>query len=304
VATHPLRPKDQLGEDLWTLVEVLDAPLVSVTCVSSLPSLLSQRGAFRLGLADGRILKGRRVESTTVAERIEDLSRLLDHRHFPRVLARRGCALLMEWVEGRPIAASDCHPDLFRRCGALQGALHSIPIAPIPARQHSQNWQARLDEKIEVLVRHDALGRRDGKEALELAIADAPDFFAVGFSHGDFCLENMVVRPPGHVYVVDNESLLIGAYDYDLARTWYRWPMHSSERKAYFMGYEEYRSAVTFGAHFRHWAIIALLDSALFRVRNETRGVWVPIRRLKALLRHARGRVSGRRASPLWAQVS
>jgi aminoglycoside phosphotransferase len=304
VATHPLRPKDQLGEDLWTLVEAIDAPLVNVTCVSSLPSLVSQRGAFRIGLADGRVLKGRRVESTTDAERIEELSRLLDHRNFPRVLARRGCALLTEWIEGRPLAASDCHSDLFRRCGALQGALHSIPIAPLPARRHSQDWQARLDEKIAVLVRHNALGRRDGKDALELAIANAPDFFAVGLSHGDFCLENMVVTPPDHVYVVDNESLLIGAYDHDLARTWYRWPMHPSEREAYFMGYEEYRSAVTFGAHFLHWAVLALVESALFRVRYETRGVRVPIRRLKALLRYLRGRVSEDRATPLWAQVS
>ena len=286
------------------LVETLDAPLVSVTCVSSLPSLRSQRGAFRLGLADGSVLKGRRVESTTVAERIEALSRLLDRSHFPRVLARRGCALLMEWIEGRPLAASDCHPDLFRRCGALQGALHSLPIAPKPTGQHSPDWPARLGEMIEVLVQHNALGRRDGKEALELAIADAPDVFAVGLSHGDFCLENMIVRPPGHVYVVDNESLTIGAYDHDLARTWYRWPMHSSERKAYFMGYEKHRSAATFGTHFLHWAVVALLDSALFRVRNETRGVRVPIRRLKTLLHHARRRASGRRASPLWAEVS
>jgi thiamine kinase-like enzyme len=302
VAPHLLNAKDQFGEDLWALVGALDAPLVGVTCVSSLPSRHRQRGAFRLELPGGRVLKGRRLESSTQAERIEDLSRLLDHRYFPRVLARRGCALLMEWIEGRPLAPSDCHPDLLRRCGALQGSLHSIPLAPLPARRHAQNWRTRLDEEIEVLVRRQALGRRDGEEASRLAVAYAPDCFAVGFSHGDFCLENMVMRSPGRVCVIDNESLVIGAYEYDLARTWYRWPMNSREHKAYFVGYEGYRSAAAFRAHFPHWAVIALVKAALFRVQSQTRDVWVPIQRLEALLREARGRTSRRRASPLLAQ--
>jgi hypothetical protein len=29
----------------------------------------------------------------------------------------------------------------------------------------------------------------------------------------------------GRLRVVDNEALSVGACDYDLARTWHRWPM-------------------------------------------------------------------------------
>ena len=34
-----------------------------------------------------------------------------------------------------------------------------------------------------------------------------------------------MIRPDGALCLVDNETVDLGPLDYDLARTWYRWPL-------------------------------------------------------------------------------
>lgn len=130
--------KVQLGEDLWTSVQGLGSPLMAVTVLTSLSSHADQRGTFRLEFADRRILKGKRFRTNHQAERVERLSKLLDRQHYPKVLARCGSALLMEWVEGRPLTAEHCQPELLRRCGAMQGLLHSTPVPNEPVQSVSE----------------------------------------------------------------------------------------------------------------------------------------------------------------------
>jgi hypothetical protein len=73
-------------------VQELDTGLAGITILTTLPSRSRSRAAFRLDLLDGRVVKARRFDSVAEAERVERLSRFLDRRCFPKVLALRGAA--------------------------------------------------------------------------------------------------------------------------------------------------------------------------------------------------------------------
>ena len=148
----------------------------------------------------------------------------------------------------------------------------------------ANNKKVRLERDIRALVQHGALDGLEGAQFIDLAESHAPHTFAVGLVHGDFCAENMVLRAPGNVYVIDSEKLSIDAYDYDLARTWYRWPMTAAQREAYYDGYNRYRSSADFLRHFCYWAIVVFANSAAFRLRAGTGDAGLPIRQLQTLL--------------------
>jgi hypothetical protein len=275
-----------LGDDLVDLVGTFDAPLAEVAPLSASGYPGYQPTAFRFRFADGLILKGRRFRDGNRATAVEYISRRLDHEVFPRVVARAGRALLTEWVEGRPIRADD--PELLRRCGSLHGLLHAVPVpedSPYLPCKTVEHRISRLKRRLGELGKAGALERSEAERAFERAVRHAPNSYAAGFAHGDFCAENMVLRSSGTVCVVDNETLAVEAYDYDLARTWYRWPMDAVQRRTYLDAYQPHRSPADFLAHFPFWAIEALVESILFRSRIQRNAAAVPVQRLCALLR-------------------
>jgi hypothetical protein len=289
-------PERRLGPDLWALVQTQGSRLVSVTAVGTLRSARRQRAAFRLRFADGRVLKGRRFDSERQAEHAERLSAYLDPSCFPRLLARRGCAVLTEWVQGARLRAAAWSPELLQQAGALHGALHRTVVAEdlaAKAREQVVGWRSRLGRALDELVEREALDSGEAARALELAVARAPCSAEVGLGHGDFCPENIVVRGR-RLQVVDNESVLVHACDYDLARTWYRWPMGPARRKAYDDGYRRHRDLAGFVTHLPHWATLVLVDAALFRLRAGIVGAERPLGKLRAL-----AGVAGRRPAVL-----
>jgi UDP-2,3-diacylglucosamine hydrolase len=84
--------------------------------------------------------------------------------------------------------------------------------------------------------------------------------------------------------MVDGETLSIDALDYDLGRTFHRWPMERVQRGAYLAGYSDRRRPASFVRHFPFWTIMVLIDSALFRYRRDTRDAAFPIQRLHDLV--------------------
>ena len=272
----------QLGEDLWLLVRAVQSPLVAATPLGA----LSASPAFRLQFADGRVLKGRRLRSAMEAERIEYILRCADHPCFPQVLARHHTAILSDWIDGTPLNQVPLTSDLARRCGALHGALHGIPLPPdTPHRPHTGHGSAdRLRQGLDQLVQTGLIEEGEARALLALALDYAPATSAVGFVHCDFCSENIVRRESGDLRVVDHDTLTVAAMDYDLGRTWYRWPMSPSLRAAYLAGYDSVRSSHDFVTHFPHWAIAAALAGAVFRLRRQPQSTDVPIGRLRLVL--------------------
>ena len=274
----------QLSEDLSWLVRALESPLVAATPLS----VLSVSPAFHLEFLDGRVLKGRQLRSTMEAERIEYILRSVGHPCFPHVLARHRTAILNDWIDGTPLNHVPLTPDLARRCGALHAVLHSSPLpADNPYQPRSAHRSAgRLRQELDQLVRAGLIEEREARVLLALALDHAPANFAVGFVHGDFCSENIVQRESGELCVVDNDTLTVDAMDYDLGRSWYRWPMSPPLRAAYLAGYDSGRSSHDFVTHFPHWAIAAAVAGAVFRLRHRPQSTDAPISRLRLVLRH------------------
>jgi hypothetical protein len=276
----------RLGHDLWELVCSGGAELLDVAPVTTLGSERLPRASFRLTCADGRTLKGRRVESAAVAARVADLLPLVDPRHFPRVVGRRGAALLLEWIEGHPPDRAALDRDFHERCGALLGAVHVGSVPPPLVERHgctAAGWSGRLARNLDRLVELRAL-EPDQARALGAATREEDvGASATGLVHGDFCPENLVVGGTRPLAVVDNETLTIDVLAYDLARTWHRWPMRADEAQAFCLGYRRHRDPGDYLDHRLYWDIAVLSEAAVFRLGGAIGGGSDLVRRLLSL---------------------
>ncbi len=263
----PLR--ELIGEDLWQLIGRLGPRLVGADRITTVVSGNLPRAAFRLCLEDGTELKGRRLETVAQARTVERLARLADTRHFAVVVARRRAALLEEWRPGVPLEAVSADPGWLEHAGEALGALH-VTAAGRASRGRSRrivgSTLARVERRLRELEGHDVLRGDEASEVLRKVRAAAPAHAASGLAHGDYCGENLVLSD-GAVVAIDNECLHLGALDYDLARTWVRWPMNAAQRLAFSRGYCRHRSLAAFERHRPFWLASALLDSAAFRAR-------------------------------------
>ncbi len=279
--------REQLGDDLWTLTSRLDAPVARVAALSV--ARHGPRATFRLALTDGRVVKGRRCGDEAQAVRMAALGAYLDPRHFPRVLERHGAALLEGWIEGQPPSSRGAD-GLARRAGAILAGVHATALPEAlhaGAPSYAESSATRLAAGLEDLVRRQAIGASAGATARELALGKAPRRMQCGLAHGDLCAENIILDAAGELHVVDNETVLVHPPEYDLARSWYRWPMRPAERVAYERGYGRSRAREAFRLHFEFWVVLVLVEALLFRL-DVGADHQAPLERLSALIRRAR----------------
>lgn len=274
----------RLGDELVEALRALDVSVVDAIELSSTGYPGYRPSAYRLAAADGRVLKGRRFASAAEAERAEYVARCLGPRVVPAPLMRSGVALVTEWVDGETPTNA---PAMLRQCGRVQAEVHTQVVpGDCPHRPRTtMEWRwAFLEQRAGELVGNGALDAGEARSALEIARRHAPSTCTIGFILGDLCAENAIVSQTGEVLFIDHDTLSIDACEYDLARTWYRWPMDTAERAAYLDGYTARRSVEPFDAHFLYWAITVLIGGARFRRRLHVDGAAEPLRRLRALL--------------------
>jgi aminoglycoside phosphotransferase (APT) family kinase protein len=274
-----------LGTDLLALIRARGVPLAKLSAITGLPSPVRKRAAFAVEFADGTKLKARRLKS---AQRADAVVRLRDAigAGFAPILARRGDAMLLEWVEGRTLASLESIPgELLRRCGRMLGALHRLPCESLPdgTSESPGELLAKLERDMD-LVRSAQLVDPDlSRRALAGADANRPEEPTLGIVHKDFCAENIVLASDGSLVCVDEATLSTGPHDLDLARTWYRWPMQARDSAHFAGGYQEHRSLGGFLRHFRFWATCVLVGSAATRLRSASPGAQAPVERLRQL---------------------
>jgi len=275
-----------LGQDLAALLRETRSAPRQVTPVTDLPSPVLGRATFRIELTDGRVLKGRRFDQPAHAESLVRLTGLLGLECLSQVVARRAAATLEEWVPGPTVEGVPRTPDLLEACGAVLGRIHARPAPPsdLAGAPSVALRRAVAEEQVATLERLGLLPPRLGQEVRALVAAEAPATATAGFVHRDFAPENLVLGPAGRPVAVDNTTLAIDLHDFDLGRTWYRWPMTAEKWEAFAAGYRRGRSPDAFAAHFRFWTAAALVDAALFRHYARTEGVEVPLERLTALV--------------------
>jgi hypothetical protein len=269
------------------LVAPLGSPVVSAVSLTQLPIEGRRRGCYRLQLANGRTLKYRRMPSAERAETVERLIALIAAPQIPRVLGRHGAGLLFEYVRARPVGRRDLTPKLLSEAASLQAHIHAIDVAgllPTIAPQAVDRRTAGLRSSIERLVSQDALTLREGEGLWELALSHAPAVLRSDVTHNDFCSRNMLLTPEGGLVIIDNETIGVGPYEFDLARTWYLWPMKPPERAAYLEAYARHHDPSAFATRALFWLIDAMARSALFRLRGQSPTAAVPLRKLRLLL--------------------
>jgi aminoglycoside phosphotransferase (APT) family kinase protein len=234
------------------------------------------------------------LDSAATAERVEHILRRLGDRHFPQILARLGSALLIRWVD-HGSSANHLLPDTLRRCALVHGWIHTVEAAHLSGggANGTELWRERLEAASEQLEQQGGRFGTDARRLLAVAREHTPAMAATGVIHGDFCADNIVVQSPERLFVIDNETVQIGPLDYDLARTWYRWPMRRAEWKSYLDAYAEQRSPAQFETHFNYWAVLVLIDSARWHLTLGTGGACIPLRRLRALARRIEGSGAG-----------
>jgi aminoglycoside phosphotransferase (APT) family kinase protein len=276
---------EELGRDLTALVAGLGSTVERVRHLTRRPSASGLAACYQITLGDGRTVKGRRCRNESAAVRIEAFSRRLPDGHFPAVLERRGAALLIEWIEGRPLTRRQDDGTFVRRAGALLGRIHTVSgLSPerIP-KLSPEVERRRLAQALDRLAVV-GLTRVESQALVRAATRRVPVQPAVGLVHRDFCPENAVVDPGGRIWFVDIETVGVGAYDYDLARTEYRWPLHFTTRRSFLEGYATYRSDEAFRCHETYWLTLSLVDSALYRLREGIARPEEPVKWLRRMM--------------------
>lgn len=271
--------------DLRDLLAAL--PVLRIAPVTSLAGANSARASYRAELRDGGSVKARRLSDPFEAERLAHLTRHLRSPQVPEVLAQRGAAVIEPWIEGSPLDGLASDLPRMSACGALLAAIHTAPPPADAAGRIAdarEERRARLDQNMRALREMNAIDDGAAQEIAALASAP-PKAPAFGLIHGDFCAANLVETRDGRIVTIDNETLRLEALDYDLARTWYRWPMNADEANAFLDGYRGRRDPADFLRGFRYWAACALVDAAVFRRGAGTGDPDLPLRRLDGLLR-------------------
>lgn len=285
----PVSP-DNLGKDFVAIVGRVGSQLVEVVSLTRLSFREDRTGCYRLRFADGRIFKYRRMVSARGAETVERLISRIDAPNIPRVVDRHGAGLLIEFVDGGPVRRRGQTRKLLVETAALQGKIHLTEAADLLAGEpplRMSDEAVDLGRRIDRLTARKAITRHEADRLTELAISQIPQECQIGVVHRDYCAENLLVSDAGDFYIVDNEAIRIGPFDFDLARTWYRWPMSPTERAVYWESYGEHRDLSSFSSSFLFWAIDVMVRSALYRLQGGTVWAAVPIRKLRILLRRA-----------------
>ena len=292
-------PDEDLGADLCALLHQRGAAIRTAEPVTGGDAPTRKPRAFRVVLADGQVLKAVRAASPRRAALVFAISHRLDPAQFAPVLAHSGAALLMPWIEGQPLHVAGWDLPDVQHAGRLLAALHAlalpdgaVPEDGVPVDFYTQKLRAHIG----VLARRAAIAHDEATALFDLAMAHAPaGTSAAGVVHRDLCPENIVRRPSGALCVIDLESAAIGACAYDLARTWYRWPMAPEHRAALFTAYADHGGVAPEWRHFPFWALCAVTVSAAERRVQSPEIAFAPLRRLSALLRALRDGVDGKR---------
>lgn len=288
----PTRRIDEGGEisTLPRLAEEAGFAVADVTPVSQLTIPGEEPRCHRLRLDDGSELKARLFPSVAEARRVHHASFHLDPRRFPPVIRRRGRVLFTAWIQGRPLDPLDAPIPLVAEAGAILGELHARSSARSgPSREPvvSDDGRDRVEAGLAELARGGAIPARDAERLTRVALDARPAVSETGLIHADFCARNLLLDPDGRVWSIDNETLDHGFFDYDLARSWYRWPLRPPERAAFYEGYARFRSLESYRRSFPYWAVAAILVSVAFRRRMGPAERDVPMRRLRDLAARA-----------------
>jgi aminoglycoside phosphotransferase (APT) family kinase protein len=185
-------------------------------------------------------------------------------------------------VDGVPITAGSVPNAQVDAAADILAMLHRFP--GLEGEQLPR--QQRLGRLLAMTHRHlqDLAVRREVSQpeasALGRAVDALPPAAPWGLTHTDFGGDNLVVRSDESIVSIDNEHLVRGFLDFDVGRTWYRWPMPASSSRRFIGRYESAAGRALSLEEQRAWRVVA----AMTGIRRRQR-VGAPIEPARARLR-------------------
>ena len=259
--------------DLRWLAETLGCEVVKAEPVSPLRRRGHPRAAFRVTLADGRVVKLRRVGEVEEAAELERLLVRLAPVGLPRVLARRRRSLVLEWLDGTPLSSLPDARVPVAAAAELLGCIHAMPPGGSPPAQELARAEGvRAGQQLAQLVAAGALAHTEADDldqALAQRLPARPD---AGIVQGDFAPENLLLDATGRVRVIDNEGVRVGVLDLDLARSWSRWPMADSRWQAFLEAYAAAAGRRVRDEDLTGWKLRTLVVTAWYRTAFRVEG--------------------------------
>ena len=108
-------PKTGLpGGDVAAIIATTGSVPATVLRLGTPPFVTGTRGSWRVELADGRTVKVRSVASAERAAVLSQVARLTGGLPLAATLARRGAAMLEEWIEGPALDSIDIDSFILR----------------------------------------------------------------------------------------------------------------------------------------------------------------------------------------------
>jgi hypothetical protein len=246
----------------------------------------TNRHAYCIALADGRTLKARRTLSEERARQVSALLGALSDPRIARVLSCHGPVLIEEWIEGEALPEAGLAPGRLREAAALLASLHAVEKlagTPVHGEAKTEARRAATEAMLARLAERGALGAREAAALAAVLRRSDPGRARTGLVHLDFCLENMVVDRQGALRLVDNESVDLDAFDFDLARAWYRSELSPETWAAFEREYHQHGGPAGREGSTHFWRIAAVAEGAWRRVEKDPARARMPLDRLREL---------------------
>jgi Phosphotransferase enzyme family len=267
-----------IGMSLATLSERLGAEVIEVRPQSSSSGLGTTPRVHRVALADGRVVKVRRLD---------------DHSDL---LECWGDTLIEEWIDGQPLADPP-GDDALAQAGDLLGRLHArerLDGVAVHRTVPTTRDLWRIERDLAIITSAEALDAETGRRLLAAAVDCDPGETMIGMCHLDFCGENMVLDRRGRLRVVDNATMSVAALDFDLQRTAYRWGLAAERWDVFLRAYRAHREPHLTDQSALFWRLRAVAVSARFRVAGRAASASVPLAELSRLSLELAGRAGAR----------
>ena len=259
--------------------------VVACTRISAFSPSRTVRHAYCVTLADGRIVKARRTLSETRARAVCDALSALDDDRLARVLVCRGAVLIEEWVDGAPLSTAAAQHGHLQQAAALLARIHAVGVVAgvlVRAEQPTARRRTETEARLAALAAVGALPPVDTDVLTDALRRCDPGCAQAGLVHLDFAFENMVVDPRGRLRMIDNEAMAVDAFDYDLARSWYRNAMAPQDWGRF---EDAYRRSDGPGARDRSaalfWQIAAVVEGTVTRLDVDPERAAIPLERLR-----------------------
>ena len=162
-------------------------------------------------------------------------------------------------MDGSVISSSSvkaAHVDAAADILAMLHRFAGIGAEQLPRQRRLGSLIATTQRQLEELAGTRTISRREAS-AFARIVDDLPSSAMWGVIHTDFGGDNLVVRADDTVVSIDNEHLVRGFVDFDLARSWYRWPMPAPSWRRFTRHYQGAADRDVSADALRPWRVVA-----------------------------------------------